>query len=58
MFDDLVVLVGKDEKRFVLHQKIATRTSGFFRVICNGKWKESEERLFRLPEIDKDIFAI
>lgn len=52
------VLVGEDEVKFVLHQAIVCTTSLFFRAICNGKWKESEERLLRLPEVDPEMFSI
>lgn len=46
------MLVGEEEKRFVLHKAIVTTKSAFFRAACSGRFKESTDKIVRLPESD------
>lgn len=55
---DIVVLVGKDETRFVVHQNLICERSDFFRAACEGDWRESSEKVVRLPEADIEPFSI
>ncbi|KAK3715689.1 hypothetical protein LTR37_006914 [Vermiconidia calcicola] len=55
--EDITVLVGPDEKRYVVHKNLVCDNSSFFRAACNGDWKETKEKVVRLPEVDPDIFA-
>ncbi|KAK5164055.1 uncharacterized protein LTR77_010146 [Saxophila tyrrhenica] len=57
-FEDVVVLVGKEEARFVVHKAIVCRTSDFFRAACHGEWKEASEKTVRFPEVEANIFGI
>jgi hypothetical protein len=50
------VLVGTDEKEFILYISIATARSNFFKAACTGSFKEAEEKIVRLPEADVDVF--
>ena len=50
-FDNIVtVLVGKEEKRFILHQDAVCAKSKFFKAACSKQWREGQERIVRLPE--------
>lgn len=50
--------MGAEATRFVLHRDIVCRTSDFFRVACNGDWKESADKTVRLEETAPEIFTI
>ncbi|KAL6707974.1 hypothetical protein ACN47E_003648 [Coniothyrium glycines] len=52
------VLVGKEEKKFVLHEKLLVHYSGFFRAALTGKFKEAEEKVARLLDDDADVFEM
>ena len=56
--NDVTVLVGKNERRFVAHQDILCRSSTFFQAACSGNWRESKEKLVRLPEQSSGAFSI
>lgn len=56
-FDNMVtVLVGKEEKRFNLHQDAVCAKSKFFRAACSKEWLEGQERMVRLPETEDTTF--
>jgi len=44
------VLVGDDEKEFIVRQCLLTRTFEFFKAACSKRWKEGQERVIRLPD--------
>ncbi|KAK5137755.1 hypothetical protein LTR08_007327 [Meristemomyces frigidus] len=54
--EEITVLVGADEKRFMCHKAIICSHSKFFRAACSKGFKEGEEKLVRLPEVDADVF--
>jgi hypothetical protein len=50
-FDNIItVLVGKEEKRFILHQDAVCAKSKFFKAACSKQWREGQEQIVRLPE--------
>lgn len=56
-FDNMVtVLVGKEEKRFTLHQDAVCAKSKFFKAACSKEWLEGQERVVRLPETQVTTF--
>lgn len=54
--DILTVLVGHDEQRFTVHQDVICTQSGFFKAACAHGWKEAEEKIVRLPEVEAAFF--
>jgi hypothetical protein len=58
-FDNIVtVLVGAEEKRFILHQDLVCAKSKFFKVACSNRWREGQERIVRLPEAEAATFKV
>lgn len=58
-FDNTItVLVGSEEKRFILHQDVVCAKSKFFTAACSRKWREGQEKLVRLPEIHIPTFKV
>lgn len=55
--DLLTVLVGEDKHEFVVSRISICTKSEFFRAACGGPWKESAEKLVRLPEANKEVFG-
>ncbi|KAK6498170.1 hypothetical protein TWF506_004409 [Arthrobotrys conoides] len=50
---DLTILVGEEEKKFQVHNKLFVSKSKFFKAACStSHFREGVERLVRLPEID------
>jgi hypothetical protein len=56
--DEVIFLLGKDEKRFVTHVDLVKEASGFIRDSLKGCWKEGEEKTIRLPEQSAVAFNI
>ncbi|CZT21632.1 uncharacterized protein RCC_07497 [Ramularia collo-cygni] len=54
----ITVLVGPEKKAYIVHENTIVHHSAFFRAACLGRFKESKERLVRLPEASCDIFEI
>lgn len=42
----------------MLYKNIACDSSEFFRAAVNGCWKESKEKVVRLPEIEPHVFEV
>ena len=57
-FEHIAVLVGLEERLFQVSQKIICESSKFFKAATTGPWKESSEKIVRLPEADAHIFGI
>lgn len=56
-FDNLVtVLVSSDEQRFTLHQDAVCAKSKFFKAACSKRWREGQEKVVRLPEVEAATF--
>lgn len=52
----VTVVVGKEGKRFTLHQDAVCAKSKFFRAACSKEWLEGQERIVRLPETEVATF--
>lgn len=53
----LSVLVGKEEKLFIIHKDLVCAKSRFFTAACSRKeYIESQEKIVRLPEADAVAF--
>lgn len=53
----ITVLVGKEEKSYMVHEGVITNHSRFFRAACSGQFKEAQERVVCLPETDPKLFS-
>lgn len=54
----ITVLVGSEEKRFMLHQDAVCAQSKFFQAACSNKWREGQEKVVRLPEVEPVHFKV
>lgn len=55
--ENITVLVGPEEKAYILHTSVLTAQSTFFRAAVEGGFKESKEKVIRLPEIDTESWS-
>ena len=56
-FDNIItVLVGEEEKRFIIHQDAACAKSKFFKAACSTRWLEGQEKIVRLRDVDPTVF--
>ena len=51
------VLVGAEEKEYIIPEYLLTSTSAFFKVAGSQKWKEGQDRTVRLPEQDLELWT-
>lgn len=51
-----VAVVGENQKEFMLHTNVASRSSGFFRAAMNNDWRESQQNRVTLGEIEASEF--
>jgi hypothetical protein len=54
----ITVLVGPDERGFILHQDLVCTKSKFFRAACSKQWLEGQEKVVRLPEAKVAAFQM
>lgn len=54
----VLVLVGKEEQKSYIHENLLTSNSDFFKKALTKDWKEGQERIVTMPEIEVDIFKI
>ncbi|KAK4542310.1 hypothetical protein LTR36_006963 [Oleoguttula mirabilis] len=54
--EEVTVLVGPEEKRYVVHKAIISNHSKFFKAACAANFKEGREKIIRLPEVDIEAF--
>lgn len=52
------VIVGFEERKFVIHEATLRHQSTFFQSACSKRWKESHDRVIRLPDADADAFEV
>lgn len=52
----ITVLVGREEQQFILYQDVVCAKSKFFKAACSKKWREGQEKVVRLPEVQPDNF--
>jgi len=51
-----IAVVGEEQKDFMLHTAVASRSSNFFHAAMNNDWRESRQRRITLLEIDPPDF--
>ncbi|KAK5162935.1 uncharacterized protein LTR77_011096 [Saxophila tyrrhenica] len=56
--NSFTVHVGTERKQYMLHTSFATKTSGFFRIAANGRWKESKDNKLTLPDVRPSTFEV
>ena len=56
--DEVVVLVGVTEQRFVAHKTMLCESSEFMQTACTERWLGAPEKVIRLPEQDPVAFDI
>lgn len=54
----ITILVDLDETKFMIHEDVITSSSKFFRAACSGGFKEAQEKVVRLPDIDVETFKL
>lgn len=54
----ITVLIGKSEKKFIVHKATICSKSPFFAAACSGKWAEGQEGIVRLPGQQSRVFAM
>ncbi|KAF2501374.1 hypothetical protein BU16DRAFT_197075 [Lophium mytilinum] len=52
----VMVQVGAEAEAFSVHDTLLCSRSKFFAVALNGKWKESDDRIIKLPDDDPNVF--
>ncbi|KAK5132648.1 hypothetical protein LTR08_008770 [Meristemomyces frigidus] len=50
------IIVGADQRKFYVHERILRSHSSFFNAALSKAWKEGAERQITLPEADADAF--
>lgn len=53
-----VVGQGDNKRDFIVHEELICESSEFFRKALAGNWKETQDRIVKLPEDDPDMFAL
>jgi hypothetical protein len=57
--DVITVIVGAEQKAYVVHEKNNVASSQFFAAACSKGWKENATKVVRLPEVENsDVFAM
>jgi hypothetical protein len=52
----ITILVGSEEQSFMVHQDLICDKSRFFKAACSDHWREGQDRVVRLPNIDPIAF--
>jgi hypothetical protein len=52
------IVVGEDERVFLIHESVLTARSQFFKNAMTGSWKEAEDKVVKLPDDIADVFAL
>jgi hypothetical protein len=56
--DTIVVEVGAEKKQYTLHKKVLWHHSGYFRGALSGKFKETDNGIITLWDVDVDAFDV
>ena len=54
--NQISVLVGLEERLFLVHKGIISAKSRFFAAACSERWIEGKEKNVRLPDVDASVF--
>ena len=52
----ITVIVGHEERKFVVHQSALCRNSDYFKAACSRDWPEGREGIIKLADIESDTF--
>jgi hypothetical protein len=52
------ILVGEEERVFLVHKSALIARSQFFKTAMGGKWQEAQDGVVKLPDDDGDTFAL
>lgn len=52
----MTLVVGKQEKAYVLHKDLLCFYSDYFRAAFDGSFKEAAERKLRIPDVEENVF--
>lgn len=58
MSDTVVVKIGAGEKKYTLHKRLLEYHSEYFRGVRRGRFRETEDGVIGLDDIDTDTFDI
>jgi hypothetical protein len=53
---DVNLLVGSKETKFIVHKHVLCETSTFFQTALNGQWSEAQSKTIRLEEVGSTSF--
>jgi hypothetical protein len=48
----VILEIGSDRVKYCVHKALLVHHSEYFRKALQGPWKEAEEGVFRLPDIE------
>lgn len=52
----ITVLVGPEEAKFTAHKDVLCARSEFFKIACSKSWREGQEKVVPLPEVEEETF--
>jgi hypothetical protein len=56
--DTIIVKVGDQQKKYTLHTKLLAYHSGYFHGALSGNFKETEDGIIVLSDVDTDAFDV
>jgi len=56
--ETFTILVGPDAILHNVHKHVLVRNSAFFRIACNSKFREAQDKIIRLPEMKNEDFEV
>jgi hypothetical protein len=56
--DLVTVKIGPEKKTYSVHASFLTYHSEYFRAALNGSWKEAEDRVVTLEDVEPDAFEV
>lgn len=54
----ITIDVGADHAKYSVYAELISYYSGYFKGTLNGSWKEAEDRVIELPDIEPRVFDI
>jgi hypothetical protein len=55
--DTMIVKVGLEEKKYILYKELLVHNSGFFRGALSGNFKETDDGVVPLTDVEPKVFA-
>jgi hypothetical protein len=56
--DTIVIEVGAEKKKYTLHKEVLLHYSGYFRGALSGRFKETDNSIIALWDVDFDAFDV